>query len=193
MIIYATKQTFERYNLKLPSELSPPLNLIAQSVIEQESGDKLLEWGAKLFYFDKRKCIQVVNFATKFTLFLVDVKVADLENIGNMMAYYLLELYKNDSKMVYALKKMFDENPHVCFSKISDKSAIATLNYTQKYFLDDGDRFYEFICKGILKTMEINKQVNFNWLFTMKSAGKTDYFYAGEKFREHILDKYNKV
>ena len=99
MIIYATKQTFERYKLKLPQELSSPLNQIAEAVIENESGDKLLEWGAKLFYFDKRKCIQVVNFASKLTLFLVDVKVADLENVGDMMAHYLLELYKTDKHM----------------------------------------------------------------------------------------------
>ena len=96
MIIYATKQTFERYKLKLPSELSHPINMIAQTVIENESGDKLLEWGAKLFYFDRRKCIQVVNFASKFTLFLIDVRVADLENVGDMIAHYLLELYKED-------------------------------------------------------------------------------------------------
>jgi len=73
MIIYATKLTFERYKLKLPAELTPPIDRIAQAVIEKESGDKLLEWGAKLFYFDKRKCIQVVNFASKFTLFLIDM------------------------------------------------------------------------------------------------------------------------
>ncbi len=81
MIIYATKLTFERYKLKPPAELKPPLNMVARTVIENESGDKLLEWGAKLFYFDKRKCIQVVNFASKFTLFLIDVKIADLENM----------------------------------------------------------------------------------------------------------------
>ena len=42
MIIYATKQTFERYKLKLPTELTPPLNGIAEVVIENESGDSLL-------------------------------------------------------------------------------------------------------------------------------------------------------
>jgi hypothetical protein len=72
-------------------------------VIEKESGDKLLEWGAKLFYFDRRKCIQVVNFASKFTLFLIDIKVIDLENVGDMMAHYLLELYKSDREMTKAL------------------------------------------------------------------------------------------
>lgn len=37
MIIYATKQTFERYKLKLPAELTPPLNMIVQTVIEEEA------------------------------------------------------------------------------------------------------------------------------------------------------------
>lgn len=150
MIIYATKQTFERYKLKLPSELSSPINLMAQLVIQKESGDKLLEWGAKLFYFDKRKCIQVVNFASKLTIFLVDIRVADLENAGDMMAHYLLELYKANNQMVAALKKMFQTNPVTCFAKLTDKSAIATLNTTQSRFADDGYRFYEFIRDGVL-------------------------------------------
>lgn len=191
MIIYATKQTFERYKLKLPSELTPPINIIAETVIKNEGGDKLLEWGAKLFYFDKRKCIQVVNFASKFTLFLVDIKVADLENVGDMMVHYLLELYKNDKQMTMALKKMFEGNPVTCFAKLTDKSAIATLNTTQRGFADDGYRFYEFLRGGILHTMEINYAVNFKWLFTIKNNGKTEYIYAGEKFREIVLERYS--
>lgn len=77
MIIYATKKTLERYNLKLPSQLNPSLRMLTESAIRAESGDGLLEWGAKLFYFDRRKCIQITNFASKFTLFLCDIKVAD--------------------------------------------------------------------------------------------------------------------
>ncbi|MEF9922908.1 MAG: hypothetical protein RR769_08300 [Anaerovoracaceae bacterium] len=193
MIIYATKQTFERYKLKLPSELSPTSNVIAETVIKNESGNKLLEWGAKLFYFDKRKCIQMVNFASKFTLFLVDVKVADLENVGDMIAFYLLELYKDDKQMTAALKKMFEVNPLTCFAKLTDKSAIATLNTTQRGFADDGYRFYEFIRGGILHTMEINYEMNFKWLFTMKTGEKTEYIYAGEKLREIVLERYGKL
>lgn len=47
---YATKQTFERYKLKLMSELFPSINPTTESIIEQERGDKLLKWGGKLFY-----------------------------------------------------------------------------------------------------------------------------------------------
>lgn len=190
MIIYATKLTFERYKLKLPADLAPPINRIAQAVIENESGDRLLEWGAKLFYFDRRKCIQAVNFASKLTLFLIDIKAADLVNIGNLVAHYLLELYKNDRQMTKALEKLFEENPVTCFAKLTDKSAIATLNTTQLGFAADGYRFYDYIRDNILHTLEINHDVNFDWMFTMKNSGKTDYFLAGEKFRELVLGRY---
>ena len=153
MIIYATKQTFERYKLKLPNELTPPIKQVAEAVIEDESGNKFLEWGAKLFYFDKRKCIQVVNFASKLTLFLVDVKVADLENVGNMMAHYLEQLYRADKQMVRALNKMFEESPIICFAKLTDKSAIATLNTTQSRFAEDG---YCLLYTSLMQTMRLS-------------------------------------
>ena len=192
MIIYVTKQTFQRYKLKLPNELTPPLNQIVEAVIQKESGDKILEWGAKLFYFDKRKCIQIVNFASKLTLFLVDIKLADLGNVGDMIARYLLELYKTDKQMTGALKRMFETNPITCFGKLTDKSAIATLNTPQRGFAYNGYYFYEFIRDGILHTLEINHAVNFNWLFTMKINGKTEYIYAGEKFKEIVLERYGR-
>lgn len=55
----------------------------------------------------------------------------DLENIGDMMAHYLLELYKTDKQITKALKKVFESNPITCFEKLTDKSVIATLNTTQ--------------------------------------------------------------
>lgn len=190
MIIYATKQTFERYKLKLPGELTPPMNKLAEAVIEKESGDKFLEWGAKLFYFDRRKCIQVVNFASKFTLFLIDIKINDLIHIEDFVAHYLLTLYKDDQQMTKALQKLFEKSPAVCFAKLTDKSAIATLNATQSRFAGDGDLFYDFIKDGILNTTKINWMINFDWLFTMKIDGNTEYFYAGERFRTLLLDRY---
>ena len=73
-----------------------------------------------------------------------------------------------------------------------DKSIISTLNSTQSRFTQDGYRLYEFINDGILHTKDINREVNSNWLFTMKINNKTDYFYACEKFRELVLDRYGE-
>ena len=190
MIFYVTKQTFERYKLKMPEDLSFPMNEIAKATLKKESGNRLLEWGGKLFYFDKRKCIQFVNFASKLTIFIFDIKMDDLSMVGNYIANYLLDIYAEDKKMTRLLKRLFEEHPACCFSKLKDKSAIATLNHTQLAFADDGYRFYDFINNGILNTRAINKKVNTDWLFTQKINGKTEYFYAADKFKELLNEMY---
>jgi len=190
MIFYVTKQTFERYKLKMPEDLSFPMNQIARATIARESGNSLLEWGGKLFYFDRRKCIQFVNFASKLTIFVFDIKMDDLPMVGNYIANYLLDIYSNDKMMIQYLKKLFEEHPACFFSKLTDKSAISTLNRTQWMFAEDGYRFYDFIENGILNTRKINKLVNTDWLFTQKINGKTEYFYAADKFKKLLTEKY---
>ena len=66
----------------------------------------------------------------------------------------------------------------IVFAKLTDKSIIAVLNDTQREFAYDEYRFYDFIQGGILHTLEINRKVNFGWL------------YAGEKFKEIALERY---
>ena len=192
MIIYVTKETSDKYKLKLPKDLKPPLDELARAVIEKEAGDRLCEWGGKLFYFDRRKCIQIVNFASKFTLFLVDFKLSDLPNIGDYIAEYIFDIYSEDKEMLSALNRMFEEHQYMCFSKLTDKSIISTLNSTQSRFAEDGYRFYDFISEGILHTKDINRKINSDWLFTMTINKKTDYFYAREKFRALVLEQYGE-
>lgn len=44
MIIYVTKETFERYKLKMPEDISDPfVSAVADAVLHKESGDKLQE------------------------------------------------------------------------------------------------------------------------------------------------------
>lgn len=191
MIIYATKQTVEEYQIKMPWELPGAIGETVKSTIESEQDNRLFQWGAKVFYFDKRKSIQLVNFASKLTLFLIDFGTNDIWNTGDAIVYYLLDLYKDDSQMQTYLKKMFIEAPICCFSKLTDKSAIATLNRTQLSFAEDGDRFYDFIENGILKTKEINRLVNTKWLFTQTVNKKTEYFYAAEKFKQLLEERYH--
>lgn len=190
MILYLTKQTIDRFKVKLPDELSEDFRGISNAVMEKEQGDSLLEWGGKLFYFDRRKCLQVVNFASKFTLFLVDIKNDMFSDIPNFMANYLFDIFNNDKEMVSALEKMLKESPIACFGKLTDKSAIATLNTTQRIFLDDGYYLYDFIRDGILHTREVNFKVNFKYLTTVNVNGKKDYHYPGEVFRDMALERY---
>jgi YHS domain-containing protein len=175
----------------MPEEMiSPVSRVIAQKVIDTESGDRLLEWGGKLFYFDRRKCLQVVNFASKLTLILVDVKMDDVAGAGNIIAHYLFDLYDDNPRMKKILELHFEKHPAMCFSKLHDRSAIATLNHTQSAYLDDGYRLYEYIENGILQTRKLNKQINRDWIFTEKINGKTDYFVSAEKYEKLLKERY---
>lgn len=190
MIIYLTKETRERLNIPTTSEMKTDMKLLAEKVIEKESGDPLLEWGAKLFYFDRRKCLQVVNFASKLTLILIDIKVKDIFDIPNIMAMYLFEIYKNEALTTRLLKRFFEENPFVTFSALKDKRIIATLNHTQLTYLEDGYRLYDFIENNIMQSKKLNYKINFDWIFTDKVDGKTEYYESGKRFAELLKKRY---
>jgi hypothetical protein len=192
MILYATKQTIDRFKIKMPNEMHPIPQAESKQIIMTEQGDGLLEWGLKLFYFDHRKCIQAMNFASKLTIFLVDVKVADMENVANIIALYLLDLYKTDKNIVRTLEKFFSQYSLCAYSKLTDRSIISSLNRNQMVFADDGYAFYDYFENGILQTRKINYDVNFEWLLTQTIDGKTEYIYPGERFKELLLERYKR-
>ncbi|HCD90600.1 MAG TPA: hypothetical protein DEQ52_02580 [Ruminococcaceae bacterium] len=191
MIIYATKQTVDRYGIKMPENFQNPfMRQMTLAVYNREKNDRLLEWGAKLFYFDHRKCIQICNFASKFTIVLVDIKKADLEIVGDLVAKYLLDIYSDNKRMTALLKRLFKEHPLVCFAKLTDRKTISTMNRFQSVYLEDGYRLYDFIENGILKTIILNREINREYLVTDKIDGKTEYFYPAERFEELLINYY---
>ena len=191
MILYATKQTIERYKLQMVDELSPEMSALAHAVIERDAGSMLHEWGIKLFYFDGKKCLQAVNFASKFTLFLFDIKIGELVNIGPLMVEYMLDLYQDDPEMIKCLHRMFEQDQYIAFAPLKNKSMISTLNLTQSDYAFDGQRFWEYVENGVLHTREINRDVNFNYFFTYKAIGMKDYYYPAELFREQVMKVYS--
>ncbi len=190
MIFYATKETVERLKIKTYDKLSDYSKQIAQNVITNQSGDDLLEWGMKLFYFDRRKCLQVMNFASKFTIFIFDIKVNDMDSIPNIVANYLIELYKDDETLIKLLEGLFEHYSLCTYSKLTNRSIISSLNHNQFEFAIDGYIFYEYINNGILNTIQINKDVNFDYFVTQKRSGKIVYFLPGDRFRELIIERY---
>lgn len=191
MILYSTKQTIKELNIPMPEELSTFNQLLSTKVIEQQKNNKLLEWGIKIFYFDGRKCIQAMNFASKLTVFIFDLEKEQIAYIADAIAKYLFDIYDNDKKMKKILEKFFDDYPVCAFSKLQDKSIITSLNHNQLDFAEDGYRFYDYIEKGILQTRKINNDVNWKHIVGINKNNKKDYIYPGEYFRELLLEKYD--
>lgn len=190
MIYYATQQTLKRYKLNTPKNFHSKTGDIVRMIANKERGNRLYEWGCKLFYFDRRKCLQVVHFASKLTIFLIDIKMDDIVYAANAVAQYIFDIYDGDKMMKRALERYFESSPIVVFDKITDRSIIATLNKTQSDLAEDGYYFYEFIKNGILQTKEINRKINRDWIFTRKVNGKTEYIRSAEEFEKLIKENF---
>ena len=185
MIYYATKETLERYKLKTPEEMTEPIQGLVKAVKLKEQGRSLYEWGCKLFHFDGRKCLQVIHFKTRLVIFLVDVKMADIEHAPDMVAHYLFDIYSGDGDMQIALEKYFESSPLVCFDRLTNRSIVSKLNHMQADWAWDGKRFYEYIVDGILHTRKINRDVN-DYPFSTKENGKTEWKIPYDYFAEAI-------
>ena len=74
MILYVTKKTKERLNIPMINDLSENNRKFATIVYNNEKNNRLLEWGIKIFYMDRRKCLQAINFASKLTIYLFGIR-----------------------------------------------------------------------------------------------------------------------
>lgn len=191
MIYYATKETMQRYKLKTPDEFTSENAPIAQMIVQREKGNRLYEWGCKLFYFDRRKCLQVMHFETKFVIFLIDLKMKDLEFSANAVAQYIMDMYSADKKMQKALERYFASSPYVCFDKIIDRSIIASMNSIQTRWAMDGYRFYDYVKDGVLYTKQINRDVN-HFPTTRKVGDKEEWIIPYELFSETIKRQFGQ-
>lgn len=189
MILYITKKTKDRFNIPLYSELTDELELLARNILVKEQDD-IFKWGVKIFYFDRRKCLQIMNFASKVSIFLIDIKVQDVKEISNMLAHYLKIIYEDDLEVVELLDRYFKETPISFFDTLKDRSVIGSLNHNERYFLEGGYRLYDFIENGTLHTIRINKQFNFRYIVGKKSNGKTEYIVPGEEFKKMLSQRY---
>ena len=171
------------------NELSDISGKYASIVLKNEENDDLLKWGIKIFYMDRRKCLQAVNFASKLTIYLFDIHNDSIAFIGNAIANYIFYIYDNDKEMDTLLNKLFKEHPICVFSNLTDRSTISTLNYNERCYVETY-RFYDYIENTTLKTIEINKDVNFDNILTVKINGKREYIVPGKYFKELLVNYY---
>ena len=190
MILYATKQTIKELEISMPEELSIFNSIMVNKIIKEQTNDNLLEWGLKIFYFDGKKCVQAVNFASRMAIFLFDIKNDEIQWIANGIAIYLNEIYSKDKIMLKLLEKFYKDYPVCAFSRLTNKSIITSLNQNQYKFADDGYRFYDYINNNILNSKQINNDFNWENLTTVTINGKKSFIYPAEYFRKLLIERY---
>lgn len=190
MIIYTTTRTIGRYDLTFIDKMPQPQRDINQAILDEQKGDELLEWGAKILYFDRKECLQVVNFASKFTVFLFEIEEGKLSNIVDAVRACVFDYYKNDELMTKCLKKMVEEHSAFTISLLKHRSTISTITQTEWSFANNGNRFYDFVENGVVNAQKINKLINDEYVFSLRIGSKTENIKSGEKFRELVVARY---
>ncbi len=189
MIFYATKETMQRYKLKTPEEMEPDVLPLAQAVRQKEAGQRIYEWGCKLFYFDRKKCLQIMHFETKLVIYLVNLKMAERDYAGDAVAQYLMDMYQSDQEMCRALEAFFASASFLIFDRITDRSMITCMNSILKRRAFDGYRFYDYISDGILHTKQINRDVN-EMPAAIMIDGKKEWIIPYEYFAQVIKSRF---
>lgn len=197
MIIYFTKQTFDYYGVKDPSEwTNHAVKLMHEKTYEAESGNKMHEWGGKMFVFNGMNFIQMSHFASKFTLVLPDVAYDDFTYIGDMMAEYMLDIYSGNIGMTSLLNRFFKDHPFVTFSRLTDRGVITVLNHMQSRYLDDGYTLLDYLEGNVLQSKKLNRDMNINYVMRYKKDDSKrqiyDYYHPAEKFEQLLKAEYMK-
>ena len=99
----------------------------------------------------------------------------------------MYELYSEDEEIKSALIRLVGTRLLLCFSKLTDRRIISSLNTTQRIFAADGENFRKYIEDGMMNTIEINRTVNFEFPVSDMIEGKTKSFYLGERSRELVV------
>lgn len=108
----------------------------------------------------------------------------------NAIAENLFNIYSDDKEMTALLERFFAEHPIACYSKLTDRSIISTLNRVQSDYLYDGYRLYDFIEDNILHTLKLNKVINKKNPASKNVNGKREYFFPAEEFAALLKARY---
>lgn len=185
MDISFTKRTAERFNLDSRIKLDTKIT----SGLGNSNVNDIFSWGAKVFYIQGKKSLQIMNMASKLTFVIIDIANKDLEEINELIYAYMIELMWDDASIRDFIQQYIndDSEKKLNFYYLKERSTISSLNYTQRTLLDDPEFIYSFVKDGILNVSEMNYYLNREYLVTIPIDGKKEYYYASEYFKDLLV------
>lgn len=143
-----------------------------------------------LTVFDRRKCLQLIHFSSLLTIVLVDFKVSDLPNLGDVVAHYLFKIYEDDVQMKRALKYYYAVHPALAFSYLKNREISSKLSFKQRTMLEDGYLLEDYIWDGILHTVELNQYLCNSEVVVERVDGEKKYYSSKEFFATKMKEQF---
>ena len=181
MNYYYTKLTATRYGLELDD---------TPQTSNQENMN-LFSWGVKIVYIQGKKSLQVLHYASKFTVLMFNISKRDMASFDGLFKSYLDMIFLEDPLMRNALKNYFEEADMGYDYPLKDKSIIARLNKNQTNYFDDMDWIFNFVQDDMLYFDDLCLNLNQHNLTRETIDGNVVYTAPLEDFRALILDRYD--
>lgn len=189
MVFHITQGFANRFNLTMADALPAEEKVSAMHLLKIKKWDPLVAWGIKGFDFGKYKCFQMLNFATKFSLFVFNVEDGSVENLGDIIWEYMNVIYAGDEEMLAALEKYFTVNRYSVFTPLLDKPSLASLVRNEQMFTNL-EKLGKYVDGGVLQTKKLNTEYNKGYLVARIFRGKTEFIVPADRFRQLVIERF---
>lgn len=137
----------------------------------------LSTWYARLFFYNRRKCLLFTNTNTLFSFVVRDVKRQQIKNLHELFINGLIETLKNENFTSDEIEKVMSICKEFKYGKSTDRSVIGSMN---DLILQYESFIYTRSLRGNLDFADIGRNLNRN---PMSAIGMK---YAVEAFRETL-------
>ncbi|MCK8826565.1 plasmid pRiA4b ORF-3 family protein [Natroniella acetigena] len=169
---------------KLRDEINFPIEVVAE-----EDRDDFYNWHAHLFRINRRKCIMLMNVATRYSIFLYGLKKKDFENFTALCRAAIKKNFKADRINKEYITEYFAKAGEVKYTKTYNRSVISTLNNMKR---DTEFRIDDFLPTERMNLIRLNKANNDTPILTLEdtfpseSLQKTFRERMGQRRQENI-------
>lgn len=188
MIFYGTKSLMSEMH-KDGKELSEVGKMIERATIEKEQGNPLFEWAVNTYCFGELRCTQIVNVASRLTVFVCQHAKDDVRLFVVGFLKGLIELYGDDEEINDALLKYLKAANQLAYLPLKNRSMQAALNYVKVDIVQNGYGLEMFMINDQFNNRLLNEYVS-HYMTPVTIDNVKQYVIPKEYFKTLIMDKY---
>jgi hypothetical protein len=131
------------------------INVYGLSVVEDTADKKIFsEWYANLIYIDGKKSILFTESKTLYSIILLDIKKADITNIGEILYKQLFRSLLQIGIKEEILTRFIPKPIKIIYSTTHDKRILGSMNdYAYQYK-------YTILAKGGIRNIDIDEIIH---------------------------------
>ncbi len=123
---------------------------------EYESGksEPFYEWHANVFYYNRKKCVILMNNLTRYCITLFDIKAKDFKQFYQIVLNSIKETFLAEGFLEKQVNKYIENCGVIDFTKTHDRSILSQIN---QFIIDISWQIEEYLPSEQLNLVELNQ------------------------------------